>query len=368
MFNTNVSNLSLTLLTILAVLPIGCTEPPSFYPSNPFLIEFSVDTLMTHELQGELFIGDDSLGMPTDITVGERFVFIGDPYADQAITIFDHKTGDFIAHTAPKGIGANEIPQLASMNFKSGYDSGWIYAHPGILKFFDGVSLTGETIRLTGQGSPIDPVLVAEDSIVSSGIYETGRLGLYSPTGEFVKTLGQLLPEDPSIAMASHQYAYEAILKTNSTGTKIVAASVNTDRIEIFDTSKLMHLVRGPDFNEPEFSILDYDDNGNPHTFIEPATIQGYVSVAVTDLLIFALYSGKSRGWVRSEGYFSPPGHSVIVFTWTGAPVGILEIEEGALHIGVSQNGQYIYAIYRRPIPKVVRYETPTRYQSANSQ
>ncbi|MCY4206244.1 MAG: BF3164 family lipoprotein [Bacteroidetes bacterium] len=343
---------------------MGCIAPVQV-PPDPLLVKFSADTLLTHDLQGEMFIRSDSLGMPTDISIGEQFVLIGDPYADQAITVFSRESGDFVAHAAPKGEGAEEISRLRSMNFRPGDDSGWAYAHPGIAKYFDGASLTGATIRLIGEGAPMDPVWVFGDSIISSGIYESGRLGVYSPEGEFIRAIGSLIPGEPSTPVAARQYAYEAILRTNSSGTRIVAASLNTDRLEIFDTSKMVRLIRGPGFHEPVFSVVSADSDGNPRTLIESETIQGYVSMAVTDQFIFALYSGKTRAWVRSQGHFSPPGQTVIVLTWAGEPVGVLELQDGAMQIGVSQNGHYLYAIYRRPLPAVLRYEVPVLYRTA---
>lgn len=368
MKNLKARLVTLTVLSapLLSVALVGCIDSDPILPPSPFLVEFSLDTLRAHNLQGELFIRSDSLGMPTDISVGKQFVFVGDPYADQAVSIFDKESGDFVANTAPKGEGAGEISGLKSMNFKSGSNSGWIWDPPAIAKYFDGTSITGETIRLTGRGFPMDPVWVVGDSIVSSGLYESGRLGMYTPSGEFVRTIGSLLPGETSDHIMSRQYAYEAILRTNSTGTRIVAASLNTDRLEIFDTSEMLHLVRGPGFHEPVFQVLSLDSNGNPRTFIEDETVQGYVSIAVTDQFIFALYSGRTRAWVRSQSYFSPPGQTVIVFNWNGTPLGALELQDGVVQIGVSQDGQHIYAIYRRPLPIVLRYETPALYQTTS--
>ena len=357
MKGTSVTVSSFVLGAVILIIQMGCTSSQTPQTPAPFLVEFSADTLPSYNLEGELFISSDSLGMPNEIAVGEDFVFIGDPYASQAITVFDKESGDFVAHTATKGDGAREISYLGSMNFRSGTNSGWLYAYPGTAKYFDGESITDNIIRLTGEGTPMDPVWVIGDSIISSGFYESGRLGVYAPSGEFIRTIGALIPGETSISVMARQYAYQAILKANSAGTRIVAGSLNTDRVEIFNTSEMLHLIRGPGFHEPEFSILDF--NGSPRTFIEDETIQGYISIAVTDQLIFALYSGSTRGWVRSQGYFSPPSQTVIVFTWNGSPVGVLGLQDGAVEIGVTQDGQYIYAVYRNPEPIVIRYDVP---------
>ncbi|MCY4675114.1 MAG: BF3164 family lipoprotein [Bacteroidetes bacterium] len=358
----------LVTISLASLLLLGCIEPQSDSVPEPypFLTEFSTDTLLAHDLQGELFVHSDSLGNPKRIAVGELFVFVGDSQAEQAITVFDRRSGEFIGYTGNKGEGPREISSVWSLDFKPGKDSGWIYNYPGVLKFLDGASMTEESIRLTGGGTPMSPVWIAGDSIASSGGYESGRLGIYTPDGEFVRTIGPDPPGEISTPMIARQRVYEAVLKTNSEGTSIVVASKNTDRIEFFDSSKMLRLVRGPGFHEPVFSTT-IDNQGNTRMQIERETIQGYVSVAVTDQFVFALYSGRSRGWIRSQRYFSPPAKTVVVFDWSGYPVGVLGLKDGAMAIGVSNDGRFLYAIYRRPLPIVLRYEVPALYHTVNN-
>jgi len=355
-------NYHLTALLMVVLSGGGCVDFESARPLSPRLTEFSADTLLAHDLQGELFISGEYLEMPTDISIGQRFVYIGDPYADSAVAVFDRDSGDFVANTATKGEGPQEIPHLRSLSFRTGSDSGWVYSQ-GLAKYLDSASITKKMLRLTGSGAPLDPVWVGGDSIISTGLYETGRLGVYTPTGKFTKTIGDI-PGEASVPGSVRQYAYEAIARSNSKGNRIVIASLNTDRIEIFSPSEMLHLIRGPMFHEPLFNIANPDSDGNPQTVIESETTQGYVSIAVNDQHIYALYSGRTRGWVRSQGYFSPPGQTVIVFAWSGTPVGILGLQDGAVQIGVSGDGQFVYAVYRRPTPMVLRYETPALYQT----
>lgn len=357
----------LVTITLSSLLLLGCIEPQSdsVPEPEPLLTEFSTDTLLAHDLQGELFVHSDLLGNPTRIAVGELFVFVGDPQAEQAITVFDRRSGEFIGHTGDKGEGPREISSVWSLDFKPGKNSGWIYNYPRVFKYLDGASMTEEAIRFTGGGTPLSPVWIVGDSIASSGGYESGRLGIYTPTGEFVRTIGPDPPGEISTPMIVRQHVYEAVAKTNSEGTKIVVASKNTDRIEFFDSSKMLRLVRGPGFHEPVFSTA-IDNQGNPRMMIEDETIQGYVSVAVTDQFVFALYSGRTRGWIRGQRYFSPPAKTVVVFDWSGCPVGVLGLQDGAMIIGVSSDGRFLYAIHRRPLPRILRYEVLALYHTAS--
>ena len=358
----------LVTMSLASLLLLGCIDPKSdsVPERDPFLTEFSTDTLPAHDLQGELFVYSEFLGNPTDIAVGEEFVFVSDPQAEHAITVFDRRSGEFIGHTGDKGKGPREISYAWSLDFKPGKNSGWVYDYPRVFKYLDGASMTEEAVRFTGGGNPLSPAWIVGDSIASTGGYESGRLGIYTPAGEFVRTIGPDPPGEIATPIIVRQHVYEAVLKTNSEGTKIVVASLNTDRIEFFDSSKMLHLVRGPGFHEPVFSTLS-DNQGNPRMTIENETIQGYVSVAVTDQFVFALYSGRTRGWVRGQRYFSPPAKMVVVFDWSGYPMGVLGLRDGAVEIGVSSDGRTLYAIYRRPLPIVLRYEIPALYHTATN-
>lgn len=356
----------LVTISLSSLLLVGYSKSQQVSVPDPSLAEFSTDTLLVHDLQGELFVQSDFLDKPTDIAVGELFVIVGDLQAERPISVFDRRSGEFIGHTGDKGEGPHERSSVWSLDFKPGKNSGWVYDYPRDFKFLDGASMTEEAIRLTGGGNPMSPVLIVGDSIASSGGYDSGRLGIYTPAGEFVRTIGPDPPGEVSDPMIVRQHVYEAVMKTNSAGTKIVVASKNTDRIEFFDSSKLLHLVRGPGFHEPVFSSTIVS-NGYPGIMIEDETIQGYVSVAVTDQFVFALYSGRTRGWIRSKRYYSPPAKTVVVFDWSGYPVGVLGLEDGAMDIGVSSDGGVLYAIYRRPLPRVLRYEVPALYHTANN-
>ena len=338
----------------------GCVDFSATYEApEPRLVQFSTDSLTTYELEGEVLTSSDSLGRPILIAVGQDQILVGDTKSPRSLLVFDRETGEFITSVAERGEGPSEISYLWAMDFKPGSSAGWLFDYsPRTMHFFDGDSLTGQTVRLKGGGTPMFPVWIAEDSIAATGLYSFGRIAVYAPSGDFVRVMGMEPPGDPTVAVEVRQHAYEAALKTNSDGTKIVAASENTDRLEIYDTSGLLHLIRGPRFHEPEYSI-NGNDEGDSWLSIQGENRQGYVDAAVTDELIFALYSGRTRGWIRSQGWFAPPAWTVIVFTWEGDPIAVLNIEDGALAIGLTQDGRNLYALYHRPVPMILRYAVP---------
>ncbi len=62
---------------------------------------------------------------------------------------------------------------------------------------------------------------------------------------------------------------------------------------------------------------------------------------------------------IMNSSWISPPSETVIVFSWSGVPLAVLNIDHGALAISVSSDGLDLYAIYHRPAPLILHYELP---------
>lgn len=362
----NIKKISLPLLLVIGGL--GCRgTTKSIHELGESTIRFSADTLLAYELEGRILSSSDSLAMPLKIATGGGHLYVGDNRATRPLMVFDRNTGEFVKYAGGRGRGPREINYLWSMDFKPGEDAGWLFEFSTrTFHQFDGDSLTGESVRLQDTGAPMGPVWVKDGGIASVGMYEDGRLAMYNSDGLFGRFIGSPPPGDPEVPVSVRQHAYEAVVQTNSTGSLIAIASTNTDLIEIFNTEGLLHTIRGPGFDEPAYT-LHGDDEGNQWLALDDETIKSYVSVSVTDDLIFALYSGQTFEDYKNSSWFSPPARTVYVFSWAGTPLATLRIEYGALTISVSTDGQDLYALYHRPVPTIMHYSVP-RELSADGQ
>lgn len=354
----NIKKLTHPLLFVVCFLGCrGTTEP--IHELGESTVRFSADTLLAYELEGRILTNSDSLAMPLLIATGGEHLYVGDIQVTRPVMVFDRNTGEFVKHAGGRGRGPREIEYLWSMDFKPGEDTGWLFDFPTrTFHQFDGDSLTGRSVRLQDTGAPMSPVWVRDDSIASVGMYEDGRLAMYDADGLFGRFIGLPPPGDPDVPVPVRQHAFEAVVQTNSAGSLIAIASKNTDLVEIFNTEGLLHSIRGPGFDEPAYTLYG-DDEGNQWLGLDDETIKSYVSVSVTDDLIFALYSGLLFEDYKKSSWFSPPARTVYVFSWSGTPLAALEIEYGALKISVSADGQDLYALYHRPVPSVMHYKVP---------
>ena len=346
------------VITTLALS--SCVDSAIVYEApSSMLVRFSTDSLVTYNLSGRVFTASDSMANPFIIAVGGTQIYVGDTRASRSLLVFNRQSGDFVGSFGERGKGPSEISYLWSLDFKPGSDAGWLFDFsPRRMHFFTGDSLTDRTVTLQGEGTPMGPAWIAGDSIASVGMYLAGRLAMYGPDGSLSRSMGPDPPGNPEIPTAVRNHAYEGQVQTNSDGTKIVIGSINTDRLEIYGVEGLERVVRGPTFQEPQYT-LHGDDQGNSWLSIDGESTFGYVSVAATDELIFGLYSGRTMNWSNDNGWWATPGKTVIVFAWTGQPLAVLNVEDGAIGIGVSENGGDLYAIYHKPIPLILHYEVP---------
>lgn len=328
-------------------------------------VRFSTDSLPTYSLEGQVFSTSDSLGRPSRIAVGSKYLIIGDPRNPLQIQIFDRESGELVTSAGTSGEGPEELGYLSAFDFKPGSDSGWIYDYqPRTLHFVDLDSLvqtralTGPRVQLRGGSIPVWPVWIAGDSIACAGFYKSGKLAIYASDGSLSRYLG---PDPPGLATSPvpvRQHAYLSLLRTNSNGTRIATAAQYTDRFEIYDRQGLRHLVRGPEFHEPVYEVYS-NEEGVAWLGFEDDSREGYVGLTVTDELIFALYSGMTNEALLRQRWFAAPAHTVVVFDWEGQPIAVLELKEGASNIAVSDDGRSLYAIYHRPIPMILLYSVP---------
>jgi len=118
-------------------------------------INFSVDTLITYQLDGSVFTSSDSLGSPFSLAVGQERLFVKDNSSVTSgnLLIFDLSTGDFLSSAVNKGEGPLEMNRLRSLDFKPNQNSGWLYdSSQRKIQFFEGDSLTDKMIRLEDSG------------------------------------------------------------------------------------------------------------------------------------------------------------------------------------------------------------------------
>ena len=325
-------------------------------------IQFSADSLTTYFLEGTILPGSDSLGDHTVIAVTATHILVGDDKATRPIQLLNKTTGKWVASAGGRGEGPGDI-NVRSVDFAGGLNSGWAYdgssrsmIRLNIDSLIHSPSLeSAQRIRLEVGGFPTGPVGFG-DGFVSTGYFFSGRLAFYAGDGSFQRSVGPTPPGPSRTPPPIRQQAFQAFVNAKPGAQKIAIVSRHTDRLELYDGEELEHLVRGPDFFEPVYTVVMAGSPPSP-AFVQPPEMRfGYGGITSTDRLVFALYSGRSMA--EAPGYANY-GQYVIVFTWTGQPMAILDFDGDSFDIAVSPDGTELFAAFDTPVPAIVRYTLP---------
>ena len=344
------------LLTCLA----GCLPDQSTLDSVSH-VAFSADTLAAYSLEGISLVDPDVLGSPNVMAVGSQYILVGDHKAVTPLLLFDRFSGALVESASGIGRGPGEISGYSNLDFKAGHDTGWILDIPNrslIFAHLDSLAATGlpsnRRIRLAVEGFVLSTTWVEPDTILGWGVFPYDGMALIDTNGAFQRAFGEVPPGEDNVAMHVRNQAWRKTLRTSPSGDRFIAAYFNSDRLDIYEGGILRRVVRGPDFFDPVYLA---DGVGSRQMFaLQPENRRGYVDVTVTDGLVFALYSGRT---MYETAVGQEPGAYVVVFDWTGRPLGRLNCSGSPFSIAVSADNQDLYAIYLTPEPRIIRYQLP---------
>ena len=348
------------LFSLFLVFCLATYRVDQVLPDKGPTVRFVLDSIPEYRLEGRAFNGNDLLGNPTHIAVGSQYILVPDFKASQPLHIFSRQSESFVTSAGTYGKGPREVEDVWHIDWKPGHDSGWIFEYESrkihyvnLDSLVDTQLISDRNVALVTEGTPVSPVWISDDRIATTGFYTSGRLHTYSSQGEFLSTMGPDPPGSLNTPVPVRQHAYIAYNKTNSDGRRIAVAFQYTDRLEIYEDGELSQLVRGPVFKEPTYTVY-HNEEGVSWMGLDAETVYGYIDTAVTDSLIFGLYSGEPRH--SSRGIDSD---LIIVFDWHGKPLAQLKFASKLSAIGVSANGSDLYAARLAPVPMIVHYPIP---------
>lgn len=350
-----------SLLSLALILGAGCSSvmPGEADPT----VRFTADTLATHQLSGQALKAADSLGLPYALIVGLNYVLVGDVGGGSPLIVFDRQLGGLVASGGRFGQAPRELGGLRDIIPVPGRNAGWVFDFAGrsiqyvdIDSFVLTRTLPDRRLLLNeGPGDPYSPVWTSDSTIVSSGTYGSNRFAIFAADGAFLHTAGPAPACDDEIPLQVCQRVYSVVLRSSPSGKRIAAAYDKSDRLDIYEGTELRHVVRGPGFFEPVFTVRTYSD-GVARPDYSDEYRYGYEDLTVTDQLILALYSGKT---LTESPTGEDAGSYIIAFTWDGQPLAVLDVGEAPQRIAVSEEGRVLYVAFWIPSPLIMRYQLP---------
>ena len=348
-------------IVALFILGAGCSS--EWLGEADSIVRFTADTLASFELQGREFEAADSLAIPYALIVRQNYVLVGDVGGGSPLIVFDRLQGGFVASGGRFGQAPGELTGLRDIIPVAEQGAGWVFDFAGrSIQYVDVESfvltrtLPDRRVLLNeGPGDPYSPVWISDSTIISSGTYGSERFAVFSASGTFLHTAGPAPPGDEMLPQQVRHRVYSVVLRSNPSDQRIAAVYDRSDRLDIFEGTELQHVVRGPDFFEPLFTVRTY-----PSGVVRPDYSDeyryGYEDLTVTDRTIFALYSGKT---LTESPTGEDSGSHIITFSWDGQPLAVLHVGDAPQRIAVSEDGRDLYVAYWLPSPLIKRFQVP---------
>ncbi len=328
----------------------------------------SVETVA---LEGTVLTDSVSLALPTGLVVWQNSLVVQDPRAASAVRIFD-TAGRLRGATGRKGFGPGEFTSPSAVLSRPG--------HPGEFWVFDarlsrltpyrvpdllagGTQRAGERVQLASQlvvEAPVwldDSTMVALNPMLRAG---EARFSFFEPDGALRASAGAPPEGDEALTRFLKQQVYGGPLAARPGHAQFLVASRYAGRLELYGRDgALVRRFEVPDAFEP-----DVQPSPDGMNFLSnEGQRAGYSDVAVTDRLVFALFSGQKD----KDNPVSMLGRQVQVFDWNGRLLRILTLDSAALQIALSDDGRTLYTVRHDPYPQVLAYPLPAFAFSAES-
>ena len=277
--------------------------------------------------------------------------------------MFDATTGRLEGGVGDNGSRPGEFVGAWSVDPVAGHaDSFWVYdvslhrltrvdlrRRPGAAPSFQ---LT--PVDLVTDAAVLYAARAAGGGFAALGMFNTARIAFFDSAGKLTRLPPGSPPGSDTIAVSVRQHAYQSRMRPNADRSRWALAARNAGRLEVYDSSgSLVAEAKVPFRFEPKY--LARVRRGTALMSSGRDLRVGYVDVATTENLIFALFSGRtgvSHGMGRSSF-----GEYVHVFDWDGALRGVLRLDGAeASSIAVDERGTTLYALRQYPSRSVIAY------------
>jgi hypothetical protein len=307
----------------------------------------------------EVFFTSDSLGSPRALTVAGGLLVVGDGLGRFPLWIVSRESPRRHLPFGRRGSGPAEIRSPWSLATEPSGDAVWVYDmgmrrmsrvdvstdRPAVTRTF----LVNVPQPVTG------PQFLSDSTFASPGFLAAGRVAEFDTRGNPVRSFGPVPPGDPDIPAHVRQHAYQSTLRVKPDRSRVVLATRHADQLEIYGAGgELVRTVKGPSGFTPAYESRR---RGVQEQMVSSPDLRfGYISLAVTDRWIIALYSGHSR---RERPGWAHYGDVLHVFDWDGTLRRVLPLSFPSLAIAVDPGGRTLYAARENPVPAVLRYPLP---------
>jgi hypothetical protein len=309
-----------------------------------------------HTVHSQVVSAAEFLGRPRDLKVIGRYIVVADMVSEHSIHVFDSTTYEHLGSFGRRGRGPGEFTTSPVLSDVPGVDDLVVALDPTTISVTRFRLPQGEIVPLAGRTVLRVPTshftyaieMTDEARGLGLGFFERGRLAHFDLLDEAARYAGPVPGDaDNDDFFIRRQQAHFAHLAADPSRTRAIAATRLSSQADIYTVSgDFVGRAESP----YEFTV-DYMTDGGEF-MAGPRTRNGYQSVAATDSLVFALFSGRAE--VHFMGMHGSHAEFVHVFDWDGHLDRVIRLDSEVLRIATDKTGSKLFAITERPEPAVL--------------
>lgn len=288
------------------------------------------------------------------IAIADTFILLSTAKSRRAVTVLSTETYKPVAEIIPRDRGKGHCLSVTNIMNTDEKDVVWLYDGAAV-KFLK-VDLQkaikidnyeGEKEFVANKpGSAVMSPSWINDSMFAGCSYfsDEERFVLFNDSFRALQKIGVLPPalsnwpeENPKGKFSLRAMCYSGDLVKHPEMNKYAIAYKKTSRVELYDSSNLVKVIRGPDLFDPLYEFQDIGAAKMPKHYKE--TMLSCIEMQADSKFIYVLYSGRKKRFRF--------GHKLLIFDWNGNPVKLYDLPGSYQTFSIIQKGNHtlIYAV-----------------------
>ena len=352
-------------IALLALHFAACGDRPEGSPSEGTEVQESrLRSEQATSIVGERFLASEHFGLPTEIVFAADRLVVLDNQGDPWVHLIDADEARVVKSFGRRGEGPTEFRGVTSL-LSSPADAGYVWVFDANGRKLVPFSLSGDhraasshqVIRLSSPQLVARLTWIAPDRMFGTGRFSDGTFVEIDRGGGVGPTFGPSPDGPKEVPLDKRHHASFGKIAANASLSLVARASHNSGRLDLFNfRGRRVGSADVPVSFTPEAAPPDREAGETEWGYPYEGSHVGYLDLATTDDLIFALFSGGLRTG-SFLGDDEQRGHEVYVFTWSGELVRVFALEEpGPFALTVDPEARRMWTLVWHPEPAIRFY------------
>lgn len=336
-------------------------------------VEFDHGEYDLGDLEGEILVDDDALGLPITVAIVGDWLVVGDGTLSPPIHVFRFSDGARLGSLGARGEGPGEFSSTPRLLQASANEREVLWGFDPALARLTEIPLdlplddkTPEVLRLSLDFPVLDLGFVSDGTLVGWPLTPMARVVRIDREGRLIEGIGEI--PDPEGLRGLHegfrQRAYQPFLSVVPGGSRLAIASWKASRLDLVDLDSLEGVIttEGP---FPFIADVEVPETLQSNRLVRgPRNRTGHVGVVATEQAVLTLFSGRLERAFRDR---MDEADFLHVYHWDGSFVRAFRLDRPARAMACADEScDTLITLVWSPNPAVVRYDLPQGWHLPN--